>query len=248
MSAIAPLFEGWPETMIWSCLQGRMGSAYGDHPDRPEAGLILLGDLGFLAGTPNRELAGYKPPGCRSSFAILAPRHSGWHPVIEEVYGERARPWTRYATKKEGDRFDRAALREIVAGLPKPYRLFPIDREIYHRLGALDWARDLRGQFADYRDYSQGGLGVVIQREGVILSGASAYSAYREGIEVEIDTRADHRRRGLALVCGGALILACLERNLYPSWDAHNKGSLALAEKLGYRFDRAYPVYEVTDY
>ena len=37
------------------------------------------------------------------------------------------------------------------------------------------------------------------------------------------------------LRCGAALILECLERGLYPSWDAHDTVSLALAEQLGYQ-------------
>ena len=79
--------------------------------------------------------------------------------------------------------------------------------------------------------------------EGQILSGASCYSTYSRGIEVEIDTHPDHRRKGLAYSCGAAMILECLNRGLYPSWDAANLGSVALAEKLGYHFSHEYPVY-----
>ena len=41
-------------------------------------------------------------------------------------------------------------------------------------------------------------------------------------------------------------LLRCLEEGLYPSWDAQNKNSLHLAEKLGYEFDHEYTVYEVS--
>ena len=77
------------------------------------------------------------------------------------------------------------------------------------------------------------------------MSGASSYTVYQEGIEIEIGTRQDYRRKGLASVCGARLILECMERGLYPSWDAQNLWSVKLAEKLGYHFDRAYPAYEV---
>ena len=80
---------------------------------------------------------------------------------------------------------------------------------------------------------------------GNLVSGASSYTVYREGIEIEIGTKQDYRRQGLAAVCGARLILECMKRGLYPSWDAQNKWSVALAEKLGYHFDRAYPAYEV---
>lgn len=74
------------------------------------------------------------------------------------------------------------------------------------------------------------------------------YSSYRGGIEVEIDTREDHRRKGLAYICGAGLILECVSRGLYPSWDAQNLWSVALAEKLGYHFDHAYTAYEIWEY
>ncbi len=70
-------------------------------------------------------------------------------------------------------------------------------------------------------------------KNGELVAGASSYAFYKGGIEVEIDTKEEERRKGLALVCAAKLILECLERGLYPSWDAHNKESLALAEKLG---------------
>ncbi|MFT3983058.1 MAG: GNAT family N-acetyltransferase [Lachnospiraceae bacterium] len=81
--------------------------------------------------------------------------------------------------------------------------------------------------------------------ELMLVAGAYSYAFYKGGIEVEIDTKEEERRKGLALVCAVKLIMECLERGLYPSWDAHNKESLALAEKLGYVFDKKYPAYEI---
>ncbi|MCR5466821.1 MAG: GNAT family N-acetyltransferase [Lachnospiraceae bacterium] len=42
-----------------------------------------------------------------------------------------------------------------------------------------------------------------------------------------------------------ALILRCLAEGLYPSWDAQNRISVHLAEKLGYEFDHEYTAYEM---
>ncbi len=39
------------------------------------------------------------------------------------------------------------------------------------------------------------------------------------------------------------LILECMDRGLYPSWDAHDMRSVALAEKLGYHLDKEYVTY-----
>ncbi len=72
--------------------------------------------------------------------------------------------------------------------------------------------------------------------------------SYELKVIIEIDTRDDHRRKGLAYACGARLILECLEKGLYPSWDAQNKWSVALAQKLGYHFSHEYIAYEVIGY
>lgn len=86
------------------------------------------------------------------------------------------------------------------------------------------------------------------QKDGELVAGASSYSRYDKGIEIEIDTREDQRRKGLAYVCGAKLILECLDKGLYPSWDAQNTWSVALAEKLGYHFSHEYVAYEIRGY
>ncbi len=76
--------------------------------------------------------------------------------------------------------------------------------------------------------------------------GATPYTRYKEGIEIEVDTVEEERRNGLATAVSAALILQCLDEGLYPSWDAQNMNSVHLAEKLGYEFDHEYTAYEVS--
>ena len=71
----APLFAGWQETMIWSCLQGVMGAVFVDSPNRPASAAALLGDFCFLAGEPNRELVQYGPK--ERDFLIMVPGSRG---------------------------------------------------------------------------------------------------------------------------------------------------------------------------
>ncbi len=100
-------------------------------------------------------------------------------------------------------------------------------------------------QFPDYDGYRSLGLGAVILKDNAVVSGASSYSRYLGGIEIEIDTKKEYRRKGLAYICGAKLILECLKRDLYPSWDAQNKASVALAEKLGYHYSHSYKAIEI---
>lgn len=247
-SLVERLFAGWEETIIWSCLQGVMGHIYADDRDVPTSAMALLGDFCFFGGKPNTELATFKPDWCQQDFIIGIPMIRPWARVIEQCYGDRAKKVIRYALKKEPDIFDIDALNHIASGLSGEYDIRCIDEELFTVCRNTDWCRDLVSQFDDWQMYRKLGLGVVITKEGEVVSGASSYSAYRGGIEIEINTKPEYRRRGLALVCGARLILECLDRGWYPSWDAANAGSVALAEKLGYHFDYEYVAYEIYGY
>ena len=161
---------------------------------------------------------------------------------------EKAKKVSRYAIKKETDAFDKEKLKRIVASLPEEYELRLIDREIYEICQKMEWSRFWVALYRDYEEFQKLGLGVAILKDGELVAGASSYSSYKEGIEIEIDTNEPYRRKGLATVCGARLILECLERNLYPSWDAQNLWSVALAEKLGYHYSHTYTAYEIRGY
>lgn len=241
--AAASLFAGWEETMITSCLEGIMGKAYGDREQSPSSGLIVLADFAFLAGQPDRELVALAM--ADTGFRILVPQNQAWSQAIEEVHGASAKAVTRYATRKDTV-FDSATLQTILKTIPDGLSLHPVDKGLYEKCLLEGWSRDLVSSFPRWEDYARWGLGVVLcNKTGELLSGASAYSRYSHGIEIEIDTHPAFRRRGYALLCGAALILLCQQQGLYPSWDAQNPGSLALAQKLGYTFSHAYPAYEV---
>ena len=55
----------------------------------------------------------------------------------------------------------------------------------------------------DYNAYKKLGLGVVILKDGDVVAGASSYSTYDKGIEIEIDTKEGYRRKGLAYEVSG---------------------------------------------
>ncbi|MBO5093834.1 MAG: GNAT family N-acetyltransferase [Lachnospiraceae bacterium] len=245
--SVSSLFGAWEETMIYSCLQRIMGKIYADDFNKPTAAMAAIGDFIFFAGKPSAELAAYKPERLSNGFSIIVPQNERWKTIIAQYYGEKANIISRYALKKEPHSFDREKLEKAVASLPEQYTLSMIDEKLYHMCKAQAWSADLVSQFPSYENYRRLGIGAVVCKDGLLVSGASSYSRYREGIEIDIDTKKEYRRKGLAYVCGAKLILECLKRNLYPSWDAHNKGSLALAEKLGYRYSHTYTAIEVWD-
>lgn len=234
---ISALFDGWEETLIWSALQGIMGEIAADDPENPRSARILIGDFGFFAGEPNETLILSMLDG--RQFLLATPQNEAWAVQIQKIF-PNSKPLTRYAIKKEPDVFDREKLGKFAQNVPAGYTVVPINEEIFHQVQKEAWSRDFCSQFTNNNQYQQYGGGFVSLYQGEIVAGASSYTAYRDGIEIEIDTREDHRRKGLALCCAANLILSCLDKGKYPSWDAATPISVALAEKLGYHFDREY--------
>lgn len=245
---VESLFCNWQETLIWSCLQNIMGDIYVENINNPLSTMAILGDFCFFAGVPNKELLLYKPKEYEKDFIIMVPQNEMWANLIVNTYGDKAKIVTRYAIKKESKVFDMKKLESAVLSLSPEYSVKMIDEDIFHLCRSSDWSMDLVSQYKNYEMYKKLGIGVAILKDGELVSGASSYSRYQNGIEIEIDTKEEHRRKGLAYVCGAKLILECLKRKLYPSWDAQNKWSVALAEKLGYHFDHEYLAYEIWGY
>ena len=239
---VESLFAGWDETLIWSCLQGVMGSLYGNSQEDPDAAAACLGDFAFFAGNPDRELLEWIC-GEINAPKLLVPGSSAWSALMESTFGNRLLKTRRYRILKGGEHFDVEALEANVRRLPEEMEIVPIGKDLYEELKIESWSADFVAQFNTYEEFEELGLGFVVLLDRVPVSGASSYSRYREGIEIEVDTRDDYRRRGLAAASASRLILECLERGLYPSWDAASEISARFAEKLGYVRGEPYDCY-----
>lgn len=238
-------FSEKKDTLVLSCLEGTMGCVYTGHLQSPKTALAILGDFCFPAGEADLEGALFWPGCYGKKFGIIVPPDRKWELCIRQAYGEKAREITRYALKKEKHVWDLDKLALAVKSLPSPYKVQRIDREIYQYAKENTWCQDWVSQFENYEAFRDHGQGVAITLEGIPVAGASSYSYYGEGIEIEIDTYPKYRRKGLAYRAAAALILECERLGLYPSWDAHNKASLSLAQKLGYQLDEPYKAYEI---
>ena len=237
---IDALFAGWEETLIWSCLQNVMGKIFVTERENPKSACACVGCFMFFAGEPDKELVLNKGNGYR----IMVPRNESWARFIEECFPDSKR-FTRYAIKKD-TKFDVEKLRANLSLLPPGYELKKIDSELYDRCFENSETVDFVSTFGTKEKYLELGRGVAVLKEGKIVAGASSYTRYKTGIEIEVDTLEAHRKKHLATVCCSALILNCLEEGLYPSWDAHNMNSVQLAQKLGYEFSHEYAAYEVS--
>ena len=68
-SKVKHIFDGWNETLIYSCIQKVMGKIYVTDIDNPKSAFAFVGCFGFFGGEPEKELVINKPDG----FCFVAP-------------------------------------------------------------------------------------------------------------------------------------------------------------------------------
>ena len=95
---------------------------------------------------------------------------------------------------------------------PKGYELRKIDEHIVNNSTLHKVSEDFTSQFQSVEDYINRGIRYCVLYKGEVVCGASSYSIYDSGIEIEVATNYNHRRKGLATIVSAALILDCLEK------------------------------------
>lgn len=211
-----------------------------DNEKAPKSAMVTVADFIFFAGVPSEELVYNKPKG----FIIMVPKDEKWATLIKKCYPENFKKYTRYAIKKE-TAFDKKRLERFKNELDGCYRIKPIDSEIYDLCLNSQWSRAFVCAFDSKEQFLKLVLGMVVLKGNEIVAGASSYKRYHGGIEIGVDTGTDERRKHIVTAVCSALMLECLNRGLYPSWDAQNLFSVHLSQKLGYEFKNEYVAYEI---
>lgn len=241
---LVSMFEDFNSVVLLSYLQGHMGTAWVNNLENPTVAQITVGIFTFYAGDPNvketEELLRNIP-----ERILVIVNSEEWKKRLETFYERKIDKFLRYKFKRNSKVFNRPKLQSLISTLPKGYELRRIDEHIANNPTLHNLSEDFIGQFQSVEDYINRGVGYSILYNGEVVCGASSYSIYDDGIEIEVATDHNHRRKGLATVVSAALILDCLEKGIYPNWDAANTTSAKLAEKLGYVFDKAYDTYFV---
>ena len=241
---VSKIFDKMEDTMIQSYIEGYMGRAWVDNVENPTVAQILVGVFVFFAGDYNKEEA-YELIKNIPNEALIIVEDYRWGNLIENIHKGYACKVKRYAFERNLKNLKVEELRKNIKRLPEGYEIRKIDEEIAYSQSLQELTVDFTSQFDSINDYLQKGIGYCIIHNGNVVSGASSYNVYHNGIEIEIDTLPGYRRKGLAKSVASALILYCIENNIYPNWDAANLESVALAEKLGYVMKKVYDAYYV---
>lgn len=238
------MFKDMNCTILLSYLQGHMGTAWVDDLENPTIAQVQVGIFIFYGGNPHSKAA--------DELLHNLPEHSlvivnddEWKKRIETMHKDSINKFHRYEFKKNPEHLDHNHLLNVLSTLPEDYELKRIDETLAKDPSLHEVSEDFTSQFDSIDDFLNRGVGFCILNDGKVVCGAASYSIYDNGIEIEVGTHPKHRRKGLATIVSAALILDCLDKGLYPSWDGANLSSVALAEKLGYVLEKPYDTYYI---
>ncbi|WP_124097910.1 GNAT family N-acetyltransferase [Ruminococcus sp. Marseille-P6503] len=241
---IIHMFSWCRDSMIISYSEGIIGKGYCDDLGDLTWAAVFTGDFCFLAGKPqqSKELAGLINGGGKE--LIIIPQTAGWlEPLVQ--CGCKIRPAERYHTKLPAKGFNLEKLEKLTSEIRKikGASLVKIGEKEYNELRECLWENSFVSNFKDYGDYSRHGFGYIIFIDGEIASGASTFGYYSKGVELQIATNPKYRRMGLAAICAAQFIIECVRRDIRPHWDAANKISVKIAEKIGFEYDGGYHAF-----
>lgn len=135
-----------------------------------------------------------------------------------------------------GEKLDVGRLRGLATHVADGYRVEQIDLGFAQRIAADKsvFTDSHLLNFKSAEDFIARGFGFCLLKGDEMACIATTFTVCDKGIKIQIDTRENHQRKGLATAAAAHLILHSLEKGLDPNWDADNVISCRLAEKVGY--------------
>lgn len=245
MYCLRQLCNGKSDVELLACIEGNMGRAWVDRMDMPTVAVVIVADFCFLLGQVHHMEDEVKELLERYKGKIIMIDEISWVCFIERNFPNNLRRFKRYLIKKEESVFQKDRLINFIMSVEPEFQINKIDESNYYKVIEDRFMADCCCFFSSLEEFLKHGIGYIIVKDGEIIAGASSYSFCKDNISITIGTKEKYRRRGLATACAAKLILDCLDRNIYPQWDASNLESVSLAEKLGYHFEKEYEAYSI---
>ncbi|WP_432664401.1 GNAT family N-acetyltransferase [Wukongibacter baidiensis] len=248
MYYLRPLCKGKKNIDLWSCIEGKMGKAWVDSKKDPTIAIVVVADFCHLLGSIKDKRDETKISGLldKCKRKIIVADDVSWVSILEKYYPNSFKRFSRFSIKREPDIFQKNILNDFISAVEQEFKIQRIDEVLYYKVIEDKFMADCCSNFSSLKEFLKYGMGYVIVHNEEIISGASSYSSCEGFIDITIGTKEEYRQKGLALACASKLILECLEKNIYPVWDAVDLRSVALAEKLGYHLDKEYEVYSIS--
>ena len=225
---------------ITCVIEGQMGQAFVDDLTDPTIYQLVIGPFNYYAGTAV-SLRAQAMIANFPAYNLLMPSAAGWPDLARQQFGDTLQTNERHSFSS--DQLSAEHLHQLLAGNPFQEQVVSIDAELAARLSENSEVYFDLTDFDSAEDFSARGLGYAALVDDEPVGTAYSSLVCSQGIEVSIFVAESHRRQGVATALGCNLLLACLQRQIRPNWDAANPESVKLAEKLGYCSTGSYEAY-----
>lgn len=238
------MFRWCRDSMIESYFEGHIGTACADYAEEPNWAAVFSGDFVYLSGKPVgiEELA--ERINSMSAEIVLIPQNSEWEGALNAC-GLNVATAVRYKTELPAGGLDIKLLESKAGQIARFKRgsLRLAGEAEYEELKRCDWENAFVSNFRDYEDFKENGFAFCVYIGKDLAAAASTFGYYSGGYELQLATKPVYRSQGLAEICAARFLLECIERGKTPHWDAANKTSLHIAQKLGFEFAGEYISY-----
>ena len=225
-----------------TAMQGFMGKLLTDNDKNPSCVIALVGRNCFIDGNGKEEYIEKILNSLDKYYKVIIANEK-YFEVIEKFYKNKFQIASRFSTKRN-TKFDDKQLRKLLNEKLDFYEVKKIDKELLEIIAKTNSYVTNIEISENYENYGIG-FCAINKNNNEIIGIATSNAVYDDGIEINLKVSEEYRRKKIATVLCSNLILECLNRNIHPYWDAFNKNSLKLAEKLGYELEEEYKTYKI---
>ncbi|MHA1451140.1 MAG: GNAT family N-acetyltransferase, partial [Candidatus Hodarchaeales archaeon] len=209
--------------------------------ENPDVFLYQHSIITFVSGNPQNEQVNELLSLIPLHRMIIIPNEE-WVKALKAKFSFRLIEKKNSRWKLSSSQLSIDNVASYIKTIPEGYTLEKInEKNAGLFLGLLK--DEILGLF-DEGEFLEKGFGYCIRSgDDIVCAAATGHPPYNQAFEIQVVTDKKHRKKGLATIACAALIKYSLEHGFKPQWDAANKPSVKLAEKLGYTDPIAYNIY-----
>ncbi|WP_032123007.1 GNAT family N-acetyltransferase [Clostridium amazonitimonense] len=239
---IAHLVKSQDELSIFSVISGVIsGEIYVNNINNPTAALIQTSECNLIAGSPNDEVFNSEVSSELDFWDQLTPDSHEWIDKIPSIHKNHfVRKYKRRHYVLSSDDFV-----ECHAKLKEGYILEKADVSLLRQNlfenseKLLEWIEG----WGDDEKFQKHGTGYFVRNNKTIVSWSLSDCSFEKKIAIGIHTDERYRNKGFGKIVVSATVKDCFAKG-YEKIDwlcvDSNKGSIAIAEKLGFKYNNEY--------
>jgi hypothetical protein len=209
----------------------KYGAVLSDDALHPSAAVAFISGCVLFAGDPESENA----EAIIKSFPVLPlilPTKKSWLDAVRKIYGNAAKPITRYRLSDES--LDVEILNELDLSVGDGFEIKRVDLSISQKMQDVLGVEYHLRHYDSLEQFVELAKGYAVTHGDELCAVTAAFLRTDTEVEIQTNTAEQYRRRGFALKTAAATLMDFIYQDIAVCWDASNTMSRDLAKKLGY--------------